>query len=183
MMNVDRREFLKGTVVVAGSVFSFVQEMTGHSIISILIEPQESAQPILLDSLEILTISAIASQMVPTTDQPGAAEVGVVVYVNSEIRRDAELMQLYREGLADINETSRSQLGQPFHRLAFNQRRRILQEIEESRFFSTIRQHTVEAFYGSPVGVFVASGQRAGTGHALCSDNEGFPDVDQKPEL
>ncbi len=182
-MNLDRREFLKGTVVLAGSVFSFVQEIQGHSVVSILIEPQENSEPILFESSEILTISAIASQVIPTTDQPGAAEVGVVVYVNSKVGKDSELMELYREGLAEVNETSVGQHSQTFHRLAFNDQKRILQGIEESRFFSTIRQHTVEAFYVSPVGVFVASGQRAGTRHALCMENEGFLDADQKPKL
>ena len=183
VLNLDRRNFLKGTVVLAGSAFAFVQEMRGHSLVSILIEPQKGSEPILLDSSEILTISAIASQIIPTTDQPGAAEVGVVVYVNSKISKDSELRQLYKEGFEKVDGTSLGQYRQPFHRLTFDQQKGILQGIEESPFFSRIRRHTVEAFYGSSVGVFVASGQRAGTRHHLCSDNEGFLDVDQKPKL
>lgn len=183
VMNLDRRKFLEGTVVLAGSAFAFVQEMTGHSLVSILIEPQEGGEPILLDSSEILKISAIASQIIPTTDQPGAAEVGVVVYVNSKISKDSELMKLYQEGLEKVDGTSLVQYSHPFHRLTFDQQKGILQGIEESPFFSTIRRHTIEAFYGSSVGVFVASGQRAGTRHHLCSDNEGFQDVDKKPKL
>ncbi len=183
VMNLDRRDFLKGTVVMAGAVFSYVQEIRGHSVVAIQIEPEKGSEPILFDSSEILTLSAIASQIIPTTDQPGAAEVGVVVYVNSKISRDPELMKLYQEGLEKVDGTSLGQYGQAFHRLTFDQRKGILQGIEESLFFSTIRRHTVEAFYVSPVGVFVASGQRAGTRHALCRENEGFPDVDQKPKL
>lgn len=182
-MSFDRREFLKGTVALAGLTFSFVQEMRGHSIVSILIEPQHDGKPILFDSSEILTLSAIASQIIPTTEQPGAAEVGVVVYVNSKVGEDSDLMELYKKGLVEVDRASEGQHSQPFHRLAFNDQKRILQGIEESPFFATIRRHTIEAFYVSPVGVFVASGQRAGTRHALCSSNEGFLNADQKPKL
>ena len=182
-MNVDRREFLKGTVLVAGSAYAFVRELRGHTFGSLLIEPQGSADPILFESDEILTIAAIAVQIIPTTDQPGAAEVGVVVHINSRVSEDSELLTQYRQGLADVSRSSRDRFNQPFHELGFDEQKGLLQDIEESPFFSRIRRHTLEAFYVSPVGIFVASGHRAGTTHAFCSANEGFPDVDKKPTI
>lgn len=182
-MSVDRREFLKGTVLVAGSAYAFVREIRGHTFGSLLIEPQDSADPILFESAEILTIAAIAAQIIPTTDQPGAAEVGAVVHINSRVTQDSELLAQYREGLAGVSKTSIDRFNQPFHELGFDDQKSLLQGIEKSSFFATIRRHTLEAFYVSPVGIFVASGHRAGTTHAFCSANEGFPDVDKKPTI
>jgi hypothetical protein len=182
-MTVDRREFLKGTILVAGSAYAFVREVRGHTFGSLLIEPQDSADPILFESVEILAIAAIAAQIIPTTEQPGAAEVGVVVHINSRVTEDSDLLTQYREGLAEVSRTSQDRFRQPFQELGFDDQNRLLQGIEESPFFARIRRHTLEAFYVSPVGIFVASGHRAGTTHAFCSANEGFPDVDKKPTI
>jgi hypothetical protein len=89
----------------------------------------------------------------------------------------------YRQGLADVSRSSRDRFNQLFHELGFDEQKSLLQDIEESSFFSRIRRHTLEAFYVSSVGIFVASGHRAGTTHAFCSANEGFPDVDKKPTI
>jgi hypothetical protein len=156
--------------------------MQGHTITSLVLEAEGRAEPIAFDSPEVLTIAAVASQIVPTTDQPGAAEVGVVVYINSEARKSAEVLKVYKEGLADLDKAAIAQFSQPFHRVAFNDQTRLLQGIEKSRFFGAIRRHAVDAFYTSPVGVYVASGYRAGNTHFMCSVNEGFPAVDQKPK-
>ena len=109
--------------------------------------------------------------------------MGVVVHINSRVTEDSELLAQYRQGLLDVSRTSADRFNQPFHELGFEDQKRLLQGIEESPFFSRIRRHTLEAFYVSPVGIFVASGHRAGTTHAFCSANEGFPDVDKKPTI
>lgn len=181
-MKSDRRDFLKGTVVLAGSVFSFFQEMEGHTITSLVIEAEERAEPIAFESAEVMTIAAIASQIIPTTEQPGAAEVGVVVYINSEARKSAEVLKLYQEGLAELDKSARAQFSQPFYRVPAGDQTRLLQGIDKGRFFAAIRRHTVDAFYTSPVGVYVASGYRAGNTHFMCSVNEGFLNADQKPK-
>ena len=181
-MKSHRREFLKGTVIVAGSVFSFVSETQGHGFLSLLIEPQDKAEPILFESPEVMTLAAIASQIIPTTDQPGAAEVGVVIYINSEVRKSAEMTRLYREGLAGLDKASHARFNQPFHRAGWDNQTQMLKAIEKGPFFPAIRRHTVEAFYTSPVGVYVASGSRATAAHGLCIANEGYPDIDQKPK-
>lgn len=182
-MSVKRREFLKGTVLVAGATYAFIREVKGHTFGSVLIEPQGSADPILFDTDEVLSIAAIAAQIIPTTAHPGAAEVGVVVHINSRITKDVALLPQYQEGLASLDKNAKEQFGIVFYGLDFNKQQSLLKEIEDSAFFAIIRQHTLEAFYVSPVGIFVASGHRAGTTHAFCSANEGFPDVDKKPTI
>ena len=181
-MSSPRREFLKGTAILAGSAFLFVKESEGHALTALRIEPQEKGEPILFDSPEVMTVAAIASQIVPTTDQPGAAEVGVVVYVNSEVRKSPELAKIYRDGVASLNRTSSGRFGKPFYQASWDQQTELLQSIEGTPFFAAVRRHTVEVFYTSPVGLFVASGYRASSSHGLCSANEGYPDIDQKPQ-
>jgi len=172
---------LKGTVVLGTAAFAFAQEIQGHSIVSLLLHPAEGSDPILFDPAEVVTLASVASQIIPTTDQPGAAEVGVVVLINEKASGDAELLELYKAGVVRVDVFSRREFGRPFSQLQEDQKKEILKGMEDTLFFKTIRRHTVEAFYGSPLGVLVTSGRPAGETHAFCASNEGFPNIDKKP--
>ena len=181
-MQSERRQFLKGTAVIAGSVFTFLQEIQGHSIKSLLIEAEEKGEPLLFDTAEVMTLAAIASQIVPTTDQPGAAEVGTVIYLNSQARKSTQTAKLYRNGVAELEKNANTKFGKPFHRAAVDDQTQLLREIEKGEFFVTVRRHTIEAYYTSPVGIYVVSGYRGNNNHGLCSPGEGFQDIDQRPK-
>ncbi len=182
-MKSNRRYFLKGTAVFAGAVFTFIQEMKGHTIASVLIEAQEKAEPMLFDQAETTTLAAMAAQIIPTTNQPGAAEVGVVIYLNSDARKSASRTQLYKSGLAELGKLADTKFGKPFASVTFNDQTKLLKEIEKGDFFAAVRTGTIQAYYTSPVGIFVASGHHGANRHGLCAPSEGFLDIDQKPKI
>src|SRR5271168_4727815 len=56
-----------------------------------------------LDPATAADIDAITSQIVPSTDGPGAHEAGVVYFVDRALSTfDAHLRESYREGLAGV---------------------------------------------------------------------------------
>ena len=117
---------------------------------------------------EALIVAAAASRIFPTDDSgPGAREAGVAVYIDRQLAgpygRDryrytqgpfedappelgyqgkATPREIYREGLKNLKS---------FDRLTPEEQDARLQQIESSRFFSLLRQHTIEGMFSDPI--------------------------------
>lgn len=117
---------------------------------------------------EALIVAAAASRIFPSDQSgPGAREAGVVIYIDRQLAgpygRDryrytqgpfeegpAELgyqgkarpREIYREGLKGLK---------GFDQLPPAEQDARLQQIESSRFFSLLRQHTIEGMFSDPI--------------------------------
>jgi gluconate 2-dehydrogenase gamma chain len=98
-------------------------------------------------------IGAIAAQIVPSDDGPGATEAGAVYFIDRALKTfAADQQSAYREGLADLK-LRREKLwpGSPsFAELTAAEQAQLLRSIEATDFFSLLRLHTVLAWLGSP---------------------------------
>lgn len=120
------------------------------------------------DEREALIVAAAASRIFPTDQSgPGAREAGVVIFIDRQLAgpygRDryrytqgpfedgppelgyqgkATPREIYREALRDLK---------GFDRLAAEEQNARLRQIEASRFFSLLRQHTVEGMFSDPI--------------------------------
>ncbi len=120
------------------------------------------------DESEALIVAAATSRIFPTDQSgPGAREAGVVIYIDRQLAgpygRDryrytqgpfedgppelgyqgkATPREIYREGLKDLK---------GFDRLTPREQDFRLQQIEPSRFFSLLRQHTIEGMFSDPI--------------------------------
>jgi len=120
------------------------------------------------DESEALIVAAATSRIFPTDQSgPGAREAGVVIYIDRQLAgpygRDryrytqgpfedgppelgyqgkATPREIYREGLKNLK---------GFDRLAREEQDKHLQQIESSRFFSLLRQHTIEGMFSDPI--------------------------------
>jgi len=98
-----------------------------------------------LTQQEAETLGAVCSRIIPADGDPGAAEAGVVVFIDRQLDgfyRDHQ--KTYREGLAA--------LGSSFIGLAPEQQTAILKLLEKRRspFFELVLTHTMQGYYGSP---------------------------------
>jgi len=99
------------------------------------------------------TVDAIAAQLIPADQDPGAREAGVVYYIDLQLsRRFKRHRAAYVRGIAWIDGASRTRFGQSFAGLAPEQQIAVLNDAEEkeSAFFDLILAHTRQGFYGDP---------------------------------
>jgi len=120
------------------------------------------------DESEALIVAAATSRIFPTDQSgPGAREAGVVIYIDRQLAgpygRDryrytqgpfedgppelgyqgkATPREIYREGLKNLKD---------FDQLSAEEQDARLQQIESSRFFSLLRQHTIEGMFSDPI--------------------------------
>lgn len=106
----------------------------------------------LRDSAALPTLAAIAAQIIPTDETPGAREANVVDYLQEQIAGSQELQKLCVTGLREVDALSRQRFGAPFAHLDANHEVDILKAVETSDFFKVIRDLTVKGFYNSREG-------------------------------
>ncbi len=120
------------------------------------------------DESEALIVAAATSRIFPTDQSgPGAREAGVVIFIDRQLAgpygRDryrytqgpfedappelgyqgkATPREIYREALNDLK---------GFGHLTPDEQDARLQQIESSRFFSLLRQHTIEGMFSDPI--------------------------------
>jgi gluconate 2-dehydrogenase gamma chain len=120
------------------------------------------------DESEALIVAAATSRIFPTDESgPGAREAGVVVFIDRQLAgpygRDryrytqgpfedgppelgyqgkATPREIYREGLKNLKD---------FDQLSPDEQDARLRQLESSRFFSLLRQHTIEGMFSDPI--------------------------------
>ena len=109
---------------------------------------------------EVETLAAIAERIFPTTDTPGAVEIGALNYIDIALAGDyAPSAPLYREGLRLVNRNARTRFGALFSDLTDEQKDAVLVAFEAgavagfkkaAEFFETVRYHVLEGIFCEP---------------------------------
>ena len=161
-----RRHFLTLSAASLGGVLVYSLDRKGSLLTS---QDKRLRIPLrFFDESEALLVAAAASRIFPSDDSgPGAREAGVAIYIDRQLAgpygrdryrytqgpfEDAppELgyqgkttpREIYREGLKNLK---------GFDRLTLEEQDARLQQIESSRFFSLLRQHTIEGMFSDPI--------------------------------
>ena len=106
-----------------------------------------------LDAATAAEIDAIASQIVPSTDGPGAHEAGVVYFIDRALSTfDADLRETYRTGLAQVKQKRQEMFpgSAGIAALTSGQQVQFMRAIEHTDFFELLRTHTLYGFLGNP---------------------------------
>jgi gluconate 2-dehydrogenase gamma chain len=112
-----------------------------------------SARLEVLDANSAAEIAALASEIVPSDDGPGAAEAGVMYFIDRALATFASgTRENYRKGLAAVQEKRRSLFpdSTSIASLPRAQRLELMRAIESSEFFELLRIHTLLGFLGDP---------------------------------
>ena len=98
-------------------------------------------------------MDAICAQIIPSDQDAGAREAGVVNYIDIQLTRHFKANQdIYRRGLASVDELSQARRGHAFADLPPAGQLEVLREVEHKAkaFFDLILAHTMQGFYGDP---------------------------------
>jgi len=91
-------------------------------------------------------IDAIAAQVYPTTDTPGAREAQVIYFIDlALVTFAADKQKVYTDGLADLATRTKSFAAMP----AAGQVA-LLNGIQATDFFKTVRDHTIMGMFAAP---------------------------------
>lgn len=100
------------------------------------------------------TIEAATARIIPTDQDPGALEAGVIDYIERTLSNYAKhAAKLYFDGVSELDRLAREKVGaEAFIALAPEEQDEILRSLEQgaSRFFAVLLEHTMEGFYGDP---------------------------------
>ena len=106
-----------------------------------------------LDADTAAEIEAIAAQIIPSSDGPGAREAGVIYFIDRALstfaRDDGEA---YRTGMAELQRRRRELFPRSttIASLTDQEQKELVRSIETSGFFELLRTHTVLGFLGNP---------------------------------
>lgn len=113
---------------------------------------------------EARLVEAVAEQIVPADDDPGATDAGVVNFIDRQLVGPyREHQETYRAGLVGVEQTSRALFGASFEALAWDEQTAVLRALEAddapgaawrtvspAAFLSLLVDHTLQGFYGPP---------------------------------
>lgn len=167
-MNPTRRDFLVGTVGMAGAAIAAAQQRAHQAAVS--------TAPVALEYIDAAAardVSAIAARIVPSDDGPGATEAGAVYFIDRALKTfAADQADAYRDGLADLRRRRLEQFpgSTSFAALDAAQQDQLLRTLDKTGFFLLVRQHTLLAWLGRPE----YGGNRGGVGwRAIGFDDRG----------
>ena len=147
---ISRREAIRRAALLAGVVLS-------PDWLILVDRARPFAQALNLTPAQVTIAGAIADRIIPRTDTPGAADVGVPAFIDllyGEFMTEAERKML-TDGLDQVEAAAKSTAGASFLTLTAERQDAVLREIaraEESReqgFFRLIRSATVLGYFTS----------------------------------
>src|SRR5260370_25608774 len=98
-------------------------------------------------SAEARALDAICEQIIPSDQDAGAREAGVVNYIDVQLARHFKAHgDTYRRGLAAVDALSQARLGRPFADLAPAEQTEVLRDIEKKAkaCFDLVLAHTIQ---------------------------------------
>ena len=117
-----------------------------------------------LTNEEARTLAAACDQVVPPDDSPGAAEAGVVAFIDRQLAtRARDQLETWQRGVRALDATARARKGMSFAELTSEEQTAILESVEAGEvpagaweglepqaFFGRLVRYTMMGFYGDP---------------------------------
>jgi len=106
-----------------------------------------------LDPATAAEIDAITSQIIPSTDGPGAHEAGVIYFIDRALSAfDADLREAYRTGMPEVQKKRKAMFpdSASIAALTSEYQVQLIHAIEHTDFFELLRTHTLYGFLGNP---------------------------------
>lgn len=153
----SRRSFLVESVSGLGAAW-FATNYSGIlAAEEYVLEAVQSRQPATLAFFtpeQAAAVEAMAAQIIPTDDTPGAREARVVSFIDRAlVTFERERQPAYTRGLKDLEAQTKQRFPNTstFSALTSDQQIQVLTAIEETTFFNLVRRHTITGFFASPV--------------------------------
>lgn len=145
-----RRRFLgSSSSLFGGALLKLHMPLVLAAAQTACIRRDESANYKNLSNEDAGDLEAIAEQIFPTDDTPGARQAGVIYFIDEALTGFmSDQRQAINNGLLDIN--SRFDGSAHFHELSFDAQKRLLQSIEDTPFFQLMLFLTQVGMFALP---------------------------------
>ncbi len=136
-----------------------VETQPGHLHTGSSLQVPVPSQPTFFQPAEFRTIESLSECIIPKSDTPGAKEAGVALLIDKALATNPALMPSYRDGIADLNALAVAGYGSVFAELDAERQVALVTRVSldpESplgRFFVTVKNMTVDAYYKTEVGL------------------------------
>jgi gluconate 2-dehydrogenase gamma chain len=148
-MEFSRRDWIVGAL---GSI-SWTAVAAAQDHAHQAVQQKTAAKFDFFDSSTADEVAAIASQILPSEDGPGAKEAGVIFFIDRALKTfDSDKQEIYRKGMIELQEVRRKMfpVSASIASLSHEQQLEFVRAIERSDFFEIMRVHTILGFLGSP---------------------------------
>jgi gluconate 2-dehydrogenase gamma chain len=102
---------------------------------------------------QAVEVEAVAAQIIPTDDTPGAREARVIYFIDRALTTfDKDKQPQYVKGLKDLQARQKRMFRKSakFSDLTPEQQIKVLKAFEKNPFFETVRTHTIMGFFADP---------------------------------
>ena len=148
-MESSRRDWIFGSLgSLAWTSIAAAQEHAHQSVLK-----PNSVDFEFFDAHDAAEITAIASQILPSDDGPGAEEAGVIYFIDRALKTfDTDKQEVYRKGLQYVAGVRKDMFPQAesIASLSNPEQIELMRSIDKSEFFDVVRTHTVLGFLGNP---------------------------------
>jgi gluconate 2-dehydrogenase gamma chain len=154
--NSSRRQFLAGSVYGLSSAWIALRWPAILAAQEHAQRAAESGQPAQFEFFsaeQAVEIEAVAAQIIPSDDAPGAREAHVVYFLDRALATfDRDKQAAYTQGLKDLQYRTRDLFptATKFSSLTPAQQIQLLTTIEKTAFFELVRLHTIIGFLAKP---------------------------------
>ena len=160
-MTLTRRDFLLQSALYSGALWAAMNVPRPQTLAA----AAASSTPVVLTKPEQWKlVEAIAARIIPTDDEPGATEAGVVNFIDKALaNEDKALAPVYAAGLPGVEAVANKRFHKTFVALTPAEQDEILTALEAGKadgwpkgavdqmdFFTAVRSHTVFGFLCDP---------------------------------
>jgi gluconate 2-dehydrogenase gamma chain len=103
---------------------------------------------------EAVEIEALTAEIIPTDETPGAREARCAAFIDRAlVTFETERQADYEKGLEELAAATRKLYPKAHHfsSLAAEEKTKVLESIEHTRFFALVRAHTITGFFADPL--------------------------------
>jgi gluconate 2-dehydrogenase gamma chain len=123
-----------------------------------LLQIAAAYQPKVLNAAEMAYLARLTDAIIPRTETPGAADAGVPAFIDRRLAGNSELTAQVRAGMAALDAAAQQKFGAKFAALDPARAVELLTPISTShdelgRFFTLIKEFTIDGYYASREGL------------------------------
>lgn len=124
--------------------------------------PAAAYTPKVFKATELATVGALAETIIPRTKTPGALDAKVHELIDESIANNKTAQATWRKGLAEVEALSQKLYKKSYSALEAGDQAAVMTELAaKSKFFETLKNATVDAYYSTKEGLMTELGWNA----------------------